>query len=109
MIEFFTTDLYDCAVRVAGFGTNVVVVLFGRSSQMEFLGFGDRYNTTGGTGCDVSSKFSAATLALIVLSTGIPPLISGYIWNYLKLDIIVGSVSFSLYKCAVNLSSLLIA
>ena len=84
MIEFFTTDLFDCAVRVAGFCTDVVVVPFRGSSQMQFPGFGDQYDTTGGTGCDARSNFSAATLALIVLSAGIPPLISGYIWNCLN-------------------------
>ena len=53
-----------------------------------------------GTGCDASSKSSAATLALNDSLTGGPPFISGYELNFSKLDIIVGSVSFSLYRYA---------
>ena len=48
----------------------------------------------GGTDCDASSKSSAATLALKVSLTSDPTFISGYALNCLKLDVIVGSMSF---------------
>ena len=55
-----------------------------------------------GTDCDASSNSSATTLALNDSLTGGPPFISRYELNFSRLDIIVKSVSFSLFRYASN-------
>ena len=73
---------------------------------MHFLATGGLYVVVviGGTVCDASSKSSATALAFNVSLTGGPPFISRYKLNFSKLDIIIGSVSFSLYRYASNYS-----
>ena len=92
MVVFFTTELYDCAVGVAGFGTDIVVLLFRDSSQIEYLRLDNWIDTTAGKDCDLRSNFSTAALALMLLLAGIPPLIIGYVWNSSRLNFIVESV-----------------
>ena len=55
-----------------------------------------------GTGCDVSSNSIAAIWALNNSVIGGPPFISGYELNFSRLNFIVGSVSFSLFRYASN-------
>ena len=54
--------------------TDVDVLLFGDSSQIECLLYNDRIDTTTGMDCDSRSNFSAAVLALMLLSAEMPAL-----------------------------------
>ena len=85
-------------VVVAGTGTVVVVIFIGRS-QMHALTGGLYAVGIGGTDCDARSNSSAATWSLNDSVIGGPPLISGYDLNFSRLDLIVGSVSFSFFRC----------
>ena len=50
------------------------MLLFGDSSQIECLWLDDRIDTTTGMDCDSRSNFSAAVLALMLLSAEMPAL-----------------------------------
>ena len=74
MVVFFTTELYDFTVGVVWVCIDDDVLLFRDSSQIDCLWLDDWIDTTTGMDCDSRSNFSAAVLALMVLSTGIPAL-----------------------------------
>ena len=54
----------------------------------------------GRTDCDVRSNYSFSIWSFSNSVIGGPPFISGYDLNFARLDLIVGSVSFSFFRCA---------
>ena len=101
MDAFCATDLYDGAVAVAGICAVVVVMILGGcSSQIDFPRVGTWYvgAVVGGLACAANSISSVSAVFLKVSLTDNPPFNSGYVLNFLALDIIVESVDFFLIQ-----------